>query len=65
MDEKEFSLFINKSRDELATFLNKIREAPPDKEVVFFLIETIEEMIDVSEQSYCNLRERLMEFRRE
>jgi hypothetical protein len=62
MDNKEFSEILNKSRNELKELLSNIKNADPSKEVVSFLIETIEQMIDLGEQSYSELRERLMVF---
>jgi hypothetical protein len=65
MEDKEFTAFLNKSRNELKDLLNSIKEKEPSQEIVIFLIETIEQMIDIGEQSYSELRERLMEFKSE
>lgn len=62
MDDKEFVALLNKSRTELYDLLQIIKTEDPNNKVVLFLIETIEQLIDLGEQSYCHLRERLMEF---
>ena len=65
MEDKEFTEILNKSRNELKELLDNIKAKEPSQEVVIFLIETIEQMIDIGEQSYSELRERLMEFKSE
>lgn len=62
MDDKEFVALLNKSRSELYDLLQVIKTEDPNNKVVLFLIETIEQLIDLGEQNYCHLRERLMEF---
>ena len=63
MEDKEFTEILNKSRNELKELLNNIRSTPPTPGTVSFLIETIEQLIDIGEQSYSELRERLMAFK--
>jgi len=63
MDNKEFTEILNKSRNELKELLDNIKAKEPSQEVVSFLIETIEQMIDLGEQSYIDLRDRLMAFK--
>jgi hypothetical protein len=63
MDNKEFTEILNKGRNELKDLLSNIKGAEPSQDVVTFLIETIEQMIDIGEQSYSELRERLMAFK--
>jgi hypothetical protein len=65
MENKEFTEILNKSRNELKELLDNIKAKEPSQEVVIFLIETIEQMIDIGEQSYSELRERLMAFKSE
>jgi|APSaa5957512622_1039677.scaffolds.fasta_scaffold138509_2 hypothetical protein len=63
MEDKKLNQLLNEGRNELAELLNRIKSAPPSEEVVSFLTDTIEEMIDIGEQSYCHLRDKLMEFK--
>jgi hypothetical protein len=65
MEDKEFTEILNKSRNELKELLNNIRSTPPTPGTVSFLIETIEQLIDIGEQSYSELREKLMAFKSE
>ncbi len=62
MESKEFNEILNKSRTELNDLLSDIKSKEPDNPIVCYLIETIQQLIDLGEQSYCHLRDRLIEF---